>query len=101
MLTFIVAICAAQVTLEANKLQLAFRQATELLHLHRCRGQTAELVPVLLLLGELHQHADSPVAALPHVLSCLSLCDVFSMELYRGEQRVPAYSCVQQALSKL
>lgn len=73
-----------QVTLESNKLQLAFRQATELLHLHRCRGQTAELVPVLLLLGELHQHADSPVAALPHVLSCLSLCDAFSMELYRG-----------------
>ena len=77
-------IAQAQVTLESNKLQLAFRQATELLHLHRCRGETAELVPVLLLLGELHQHADSPVAALPHVLSCLSLCDVFSMELYKG-----------------
>ena len=93
--------CQAQVTLTKRQFQLAFRQATELCHLHRCRGQTAELgnlqpcpsltaladtdtfglvaVPVLLLLGELHQHADSPVAALPHALSCLSLCDALSM----------------------
>ena len=35
--------CQAQVTLTKRQFQLAFRQATELCHLHRCRGQTAEL----------------------------------------------------------
>lgn len=77
-------LCAAQLELARHRLQLAFREATALLDLHRCRGHTADLVPVLLLLAEVHQNADSAVVALPHVLSALSLCDAFSMEQYRG-----------------
>ena len=77
-------LCGAQLELARNRLQPAFREATALLDLYRSRGQTAELVPVLLLLAEIHQHADSAVVALPHVLSALSLCEFFSMEHYRG-----------------
>ena len=43
-------LCAAQLELARHRLQPAFREATALLDLHRCRGHTANLVPVLLLL---------------------------------------------------
>eukprot|EP01051_Picozoa_sp_SAG22_P025177 SAG22_NODE_7333_length_750_cov_1.414747_2_plen_59_part_00 len=51
------------------------------MQLYQSRAQHAELVPVLLLLAELHQRADSPVTALPAVLCCLSLCDSFALEV--------------------
>eukprot|EP01047_Picozoa_sp_COSAG01_P045949 COSAG01_NODE_4273_length_5190_cov_4.594186_5_plen_128_part_00 len=73
-----------QLELARRRLQPACREATALLELYRCRGQTANLVPVLLLLAEIHQHADSAVVALPHVLSALSLCEAFSMERHHS-----------------
>jgi hypothetical protein len=75
---------STQLELARRRLQPACREATALLELYRCRGQTANLVPVLLLLAEIHQHADSAVVALPHVLSALSLCEAFSMERHHS-----------------
>ena len=76
-------LCSAQLELARGRLQPAFRESIELLDIYRSRGQIANLVPVLLVLAEVHQNAESPLGALPHVLSALSLCEAFSMDGFR------------------
>lgn len=88
-----------QLEIGAGQLVMAQQTGGRLVQMYQSRAQYAELVklppfeltplrsisethlcrfwqvPVLLLLAELHQMADSPVTALPAVLCCLSLCD--------------------------
>ena len=70
----------ARINLRENKLFEAVAGASELVYLQHCRGQQAESVRPLLLLAEVYGEADSPISALPYVLSALSLCEAHCMD---------------------